>query len=385
MSSGNKSADRFIPMAKPWIDESTINEVGAVLRSGWIVQGSQVSAFEEAIAGHHRISEAVAVSSATAGLHLAYLAFDPLPGAPCFIPSFAWPSAANMAVQTGLRPVFVEVDPSTYNLTGSSLQAAIQSEKLSGQDLTGGIVVAVHEFGLCAPMPEVIAVAEKHGLMVIEDAACAFGATLNGSPAGHFGKMAVFSFHPRKSMTTGEGGCIVTNDKSLATAVRALRNHGQHVDNGERTFISAGFNYRMTDFQAALGLGQMLLFDEMLAHRRSIAAAYFEALEGLSFLSLPEWSDEHTWQTFMVVLNESIDRGRVIDAMATRGIGCGPGSVAAHELQFFSKKYPSNPESLTISSRLAAQGLALPMHHFVTVADIKRIAQALEDSAAEVG
>ncbi len=218
-----------IPLSRPFFDEQEAEAVRRVLASGWVVQGPEVAAFEAAIAQLHQARHCVAVSSGTAALHVAYLALGIGPGDAVFIPSFAWPSAANMAKLVGATPVFVDVLPDTYNLDPEDLARRIEDCRQRGWGKPRA-VVPVHEFGLAADMDAVLSVAARYSLEVIEDAACALGATYHGKPVGTLGKLGIFSFHPRKSITTGEGGAIVTNDDELAERCRQWRNHGQQLD-----------------------------------------------------------------------------------------------------------------------------------------------------------
>lgn len=365
-----------IPLARPWFGEEESEAVRQVLGSGWVVQGPEVAAFEKAVAGLHQMPHAVAVSSATAGLHLVYLALGMGPGDVVLIPSFAWPSAANMAARAGAIPFFVDVDPHTANLTGESLRRGLQQvrERKLGR---ARAVVVVHEFGLPAPMAEILEVARAEGLIVIEDAACALGANHQGKPLGHFGRAAVFSFHPRKSISTGEGGMVVTREPALAEAMRALRNHGQEMREGQREFTSAGFNYRLTELQAAIGRAQLKRLPGIIEAKKSLAALYFAELEGRRGLGLPVYDPEHTWQTFMITLDSAAERARVQEVCRVDGIETGPGSVAGHRGAVWGRQFVEPEDLCPMATRLAAFGLALPLHPRMTDDDIRRVVAAV--------
>jgi len=358
-----------IPLAKPQFDEREVEAVRRVLQSGWVVQGPEVEAFEQAIAGLHRARHAIAVSSGTAALHVCYLVLGVGPGDAVFVPSFAWPSAANMAMAVGARPVFVDVLPGTYNIDPADLRVRVQQcmERDWGKPRA---VVPVHQFGLAADMDAVLEIAAEYQLDVIEDAACALGATYHGRPVGTFGRMGIFSFHPRKAITTGEGGAIVTNDDQLAQACRRWRNHGQQLVNGARDFALAGMNYRMTEIQAAMGTVQLDKFPAILQKRRLLASRYLERLDGLPGVTPPLASAEHTWQTFMVVLEEPLDRAELVAEMAARQIGVGPGSIAGHCTATYRECLGYRPSDLPHSARLHHQGLALPLHSFMDAEDV---------------
>lgn len=365
-----------LPLSRPFFDERETDAVRRVLASGWVVQGPEVEAFEHEIARLHQARHAIAVSSGTAALHLAYLALNIGPGDLVFIPSFAWPSAANMAKLVGATPIYVDVLPRTYNLDPADLERRIQSSLREGRGRPRA-VVPVHEFGLAADMAAIQAVADRHNLRVIEDAACALGATYQGQPVGTRGLLGTFSFHPRKSITTGEGGAIVTQDDELAARCREWRNHGQQLAAGRRDFVLPGLNYRLTEIQAAIGRVQLEKFPSILASRRALVAVYLQKLAGLSSLQLPSAPAEHTWQTFMTVLPPTMERARVIERLKADGIEAGPGSVAGHLGAHFQPQPPQ-----PVSEGLHHQGLALPLHPGLDAAAVAhcaaRLGQALE-------
>jgi perosamine synthetase len=363
-----------IQLSRPCFDDGELEAVGRVLESGWVIQGPEVEAFEARIAALHEARHCIAVSSGTAALHVSYLALGVGPGDAVFIPSFAWPSAANMAKLVGAEPLFVDVLPGTYNIDPEDL--ARQIEKCFSKGISKpGAIVPVHEFGLPADMDRVLAVASRYSLPVIEDAACALGAIYQGKPIGTSGRLGIFSFHPRKSITTGEGGAIVTNDDELADRCRLWRNHGQRMVAGQRDFILPGLNYRMTEMQAAIGQVQLTKFPALLEKRRALVREYFKLLSGCPAIGLPFDQADHTWQTFMVVLEERLTRHSVIERLGAQGIECGAGSVAAHLASHFQPQRP-----LPVSERLHRQGLALPLHAGLASAEVAASVTALRES-----
>jgi dTDP-4-amino-4,6-dideoxygalactose transaminase len=347
-----------------------------VLASGWVVQAAEVAAFESALAAMHKAKHCVAVSSGTAALHVCYLALGLGPGDAIFVPSFAWPSAANMAMVVGARPMLVDVLPDTYNINPADLRQRIQ-ECIKQKWGRPRVVVPVHEFGLPADLDAVLDLAKEFDMEVIEDAACALGAAYNGRPVGTFGCMGIFSFHPRKAITTGEGGAIVTNDDALADTCRMWRNHGQILHAGRRGFQVAGFNYRMTELQAAIGRVQLDKFPTILARRQRIASEYFRELHDCRGIRLPADSSKHTWQTFMVVLDEALRQQTVMDSLAAEGIGVGPGSVAAHSQEIYQRTFGYRSSHLPVAERLASWGLALPLYSEMTDGEVHMCADAL--------
>lgn len=368
-----------ITLARPSFDEREMEAVQRVLATGWVIQGPEVEAFEKAIATLHQVKHCVAVSSGTAALHISFLAIDIGPGDLVFLPSFAWPSAANMTTMVGARPVFVDVQPDTYNIDTDDLLKKIDYH-LKNKTGTPKAIVPVHEFGLAADMEAIAIIASEYHMDIIEDAACALGATYQDWPVGNLSRLCIFSFHPRKAITTGEGGAIVTNDDFLAEQCRMWRNHGQVFQNGQRDFQVAGTNYRMTDIQAAIGRVQLSKLPESLKIRKKIASCYLSELSECRGISLPANHPEHTWQTFMIVLEEDKERASVIKKLAEYGFGAGAGSIAGHCLAVYRKQLTYKPKDLPVSAKLNLQGLALPLDPLMELSDIKQLASLLHEA-----
>jgi dTDP-4-amino-4,6-dideoxygalactose transaminase len=356
-----------------------LEAVRRVLDSRWIVQGIEVETFENEIAKLHDTRYCIAVSSGTAALHICYLALGIGPGDAVFIPSFAWPSAANMARLVGAQPVFVDVLRDSYNIDYDDLTRRIEG-CLNTAQYRPRAIVPVHEFGLAADMDKILEIAARYSLEVIEDAACALGAAWGNKPVGNFGKLGIFSFHPRKSITTGEGGAIVTSDADLAEQCRCWRNHGQRQVNGKRDFLLPGLNYRMTEMQAAIGRVQLAKFPGILQKRRSLVHEYLEKLKNQPPLKAPGSSSEHTWQTFMAVIDEQYDRTQVIVKHAQKVIEVGPGSVAAHLGSYFQPQ-----PALPVSELLHHRGLALPLHAGLSSGHIEQIVEAIRECLDQLG
>lgn len=366
----------MIPLAKPTFDHRELEAVKRVLASGWVVQGPEVEAFEQAIASLHSAKHCIAVSSGTAALHVAYLALGIGPGDAVFVPSFAWPSAANMAAIVGARPVFVDVLPSTYNMDPQDLRRQVRRCMEDGWGRPR-VVVPVHEFGLAADMEAILQLATEFSLEVVEDAACALGAKYRGRPVGRLGRLGVFSFHPRKAITTGEGGAVVTDCADLAARCRMWRNHGQTTVGHDRVFPVAGLNYRMTEIQAAIGSVQLGKLQLILQKRQQLVAAYLRELRHAPGVALPFAAPEHTWQTFMVLLKEGRDRSVQIERLTRSGFGVGPGSVAGHCAEFYARQFGYKPSDLPVSALLESQGLALPLHTYMETSDACHCASLL--------
>lgn len=363
----------MIRLSVPDIQESDIARVIEVLRSGNLVQAGVVAEFEQALGEFTGIEYGAAVSSGTAALHLALLALRIHPGDAVIVPAFTFPATANVVEAVGAEVVLCDVDPRTYVMTPEALSACIQRY---GRGNLKAIIV-VHEFGYPARMAEICALAGKYNLRVIEDAACALGTTSDGTHVGAFGDFGCFSFHPRKAVTTGEGGFVVSRDRALTEVVKELRNHGMHMKGSTRDFVIAGLNYRMTEFQAALGVGQLVRFPQQIRDRRKLVECYHDLLHDDPRITLPSSDPGHTWQTFMVTLGLRQNRDDVIIALAGQGIQANLGAQAINCLSYYRRKYGWGPDSWPVAARLYSHGLALPLHGGMTQADVRQVVAAV--------
>ena len=367
----------MLRLSLPHIDESGIAAAVEVLRSGQLVQGAQADAFERELEAWLGCRHAVLVSSGTAALHLALLALNIGPGDAVLVPDFTFPATANVVLLVGARPVLVDVDAHSFCVTPQALAAAIEAWQ-GPQRLRA--LMPVHEFGCPADMTALCALAKRHDLKIIEDAACAIGAAHGGAKAGTLGDIGCFSLHPRKTLTTGEGGILTTNDAALAQRLRRLRSHGmERVDGGVR-FQEAGFNYRLTDFQAALGRAQLPHLQAWIDARRALAQDYLSELAPLQqqgLLALPLAATGHSWQTFMVVLADGIDRAKVIQGLADAGIEANLGAQCVSAQPAF-KAFAPTSDVDSNALRLFRQGLALPFCEQYGRAEVRRVLAALK-------
>lgn len=374
------------PITKVCFDAEERRLLDEVLDSGWIAQGPKVAAFETAFARELGAGEAIAVSSCTAALHMLMLALGVKGGDEVLVPAFTWIATANAVELAGGRPVFVDVDPLTFNLR-PDLLAALVTPRTVG-------ILAVHLFGRCAEMMKINTVAARHNLWVIEDAACAVGSTSNDRPAGLLGTAGAFSFHPRKTITTGEGGMITTTDTQLADACRSLRNHGAGplVGSGPAAmpdFIRPGLNYRMTDLQGALGLAQLAKLGGFVTERRWLANAYREALCDCSGLILPDEPIDgvHSFQSFVVIVaperampadSAMTESGNRRDAIITRlagsGVGTRPGTHAPVLSSFYRDRYHIRASDFPGAWRADRLSIALPLYPGLTLEDVHTVA-----------
>lgn len=365
----------MLRLSTPHLDEAAIDAVAAVLRSGRLVHGEQGNAFEEELAALLKCRDVVLCSSGTAALHLALLAADIGPGDAVLVPDFSFPATGNVVRIAGAQPVLVDVDPRRYVITAATLADAIARWK-GPQRLRA--VIPVHEFGCPVDMDAVGAVAREAGLLVIEDAACAIGADWRGRSVGRFGAMGCFSMHPRKTLTTGEGGFIATESATLATRLRRLRNHGMTRVGPAMNFREVGLNYRLTDIQAAIGRTQLPHLRSWIAQRRELARQYHETLSFLAsegVITRPANDVAgHSWQTYMVVLEGRIDRGRVLRALAAQGIEAGPGAQGLSDLAPFEDvRLPRST-----GARLGKRGIALPFCERYGATEVEQVVAALQ-------
>ena len=361
----------FIPLAKPDIREEDISLVNEVLRSGMLVQGLYVEKLEKAFAEYHGVKHAIAVSNGTATLHLALKVLGIGLGDEVIVPAFSYVATANVVELVGASCVFVDIEEGTFNIDAKKIEEKITSKTKA--------IIPVHEFGLACDIEAVSLIAEKYNLHVIEDAACALGAKQKEKLVGTFGIMGSFSLHPRKSITSGEGGILLTNDEEIAKKIRQLRNHGIEIEYGQMNFVEAGFNYRMTDFQAALAWSQFQRINDILYYKNELADIYFASVNN-SKLTLPGRPSDrnHTWQTFHLILDETLVQKEMITKLKDANIGANYGAQCIPAQTYFRNKYKMDSEKLFPNSFKAyTKGLAIPLYERLTNEDILYISQTI--------
>lgn len=376
------SARKVIQISLPATGEEEWQACRESLMSGWLTQGPKVAEFERQFAERHQISHALATTSCTTGLHLILAGLGIGPGDEVIVPAFTWIATANVVLYCGATPVLADVDRSTYNIDPEDL-----ARKLT--DRTKAVIV-VHLFGLCADMDAIRAVLPPQ-VKIIEDAACAAGASYKGKPAGGLGDAAAFSFHPRKSVTTGEGGMVTTNDSALAERMDMLRNHGASISEEQRhagprpyllpDFNLLGFNYRMTDLQASVGLVQLGKLDRFIAERQESAERYRDGLQRLSWLRMPEFGDgSHAWQAFVTYVdpeNAPLPRNELMERLQAAGISTRPGTHAVHMLGVYRDRYGYSPDDFAGARDCDANTMAIPLHNRMSPEDYEYVVETL--------
>jgi dTDP-4-amino-4,6-dideoxygalactose transaminase len=361
----------MIRLSVPDIGESEFDQVKMVLQSGYLVQGDQVQLFEQKIADYLGVRYSIAVSSGTAALHLALIAIGVGQNDEVIVPDLTFPATSNVVELVGATTRFADVDNQNFCINPSQIEDLINKNTK--------VIMPVHEFGHTANMDLIMDLARKYNLNVIEDAACALGSEFNGNKAGTIGDVGCYSFHPRKSITTGEGGIIVTNNEKLAEKMFILRNHGIQYRNGKPYFVAPGFNYRMTNIQGALGNIQMDKLVPLLERRLEIAKIYDHELQAVPGLHIPVTSNycKHSYQTYHVILDKKINRDHVIRLLSQEGIETNFGAYAVHKQPYYKQKYGLEDMHFPISLNAHYHGLAIPLHSKLSHSEIKFIIEKL--------
>jgi perosamine synthetase len=327
------------------------------------------------------VEHAVAVSNGTAALHVALLALDVRPGDLVPVTTYSWPATANVIELCGATPIFIDITPDTFNLDPNRLEAELK--RLMGTPATARrvrCVLPVHAFGVPADLPAIVDICGRYDLPVIEDAACALDASLGGRPMGSWGVMGCFSFHPRKAVTTGEGGAVTTNDAALVRRLKALRNHGLDPEAAGPDFVVPGFNYRMTEFQAALGVTQLAKVERLQAARRAAAARYDALLAGTPLIPPAVRPDSRpAYQSYVVLLPDAVAprRADIIRALREQGIETQIGTWHMPMITYYRSRYGFREGDFPVTDQVFARSLTLPLHERLTADDQAHVVRSL--------
>lgn len=346
-------------------------EIEEILESGCLVQGERVRRFEEELGKFLAAPRVVAVSSGTAALHLSLMALGVTVGDTVIVPAFTFPATANVVEQLGARVRFVDVDPDTFNISPRELEVACREGAKA--------VVPVHLFGVPADMHTVMEIAGSTGTKVVEDAACALGAAFREQKCGTFGDAGVYSFHPRKLLTTAEGGLATSREKRHADAVRSLRDHGLDRGRAGKDIFVPGLNYRMSELHAALGLASLRAFEKEISDRERLASRYESGLARLGKVrmqTVPE-GGKRVYQSFTVCLPESTPRDEVISTMWKMGVETTIGTYGVHLLAYYRQKYGIRREDCPNATALHERSLTLPLHSGMTDEDVDYVLECL--------
>jgi dTDP-4-amino-4,6-dideoxygalactose transaminase len=370
----------MIPIAKPYLNEQDAQAAFDTIMSGWITQGPRVQEFEEKFAAYTGAKHAVAVSNCTTGLHLAMIVAGIQPGDEVICPSMSYIATANSIMYMGAIPVFAEVHPETYNLDVADAERRITPRTKA--------ILLVHQIGMPADIGAFAALCKKHHLLLIEDAACAAGSSYQGKKIGSHSDLVCFSFHPRKVISTGDGGMVTTNNDAFAERMKLLRQHGMSVNAGARhgatkiifeDHLEVAYNYRMTDIQAAVGIQQLAKLDWIVDERRKIAERYLKELSDIECIRLPREEEGYVtnWQSFSIYVKESapISRNDLMQALLDRGIASRRGVMTSHRETAY--KEQCTGLSLPRTEDACDRSIIIPLYVPMSADDVSTVISAL--------
>jgi perosamine synthetase len=368
-----------VPLAQPNIGPLEVELVNQVLASDTLAMGPFTEEFEQRVAALAGVRHGIAVSSGTAGLHLAVRALGIGPGDEVVTTPFSFVASSNCVIFEGATPVFADIEEETLGLDPERAEAAVSDRTRA--------LLPVDVFGNACGLAQLAAVAERAGIPIVEDSCEALGSSLDGRPLGSWGRIGVFAFYPNKQITTGEGGMVVTDDDALAATMRSMRNQGRDEDGTWLRHVQLGFNYRIDELSAALGVAQMRRREELKAGRDRVVAAYRERLSGHEWVLLPEAAPgaEVDWFVYVIRLDPRVDRDRLIGQLAERGVPGRPYFSPIHLQPYYRERYGFAPGDFPVTERVAASTLAIPFSSRLTDEQVDRVCDALVDAVREQG
>ena len=369
----------IVPLAQPNIGPLEVELVNQVLASDTLAMGPFTEEFEQAVATLAGMRHGIAVSSGTAGLHLGVRALGIGPGDEVVTTPFSVVASSNCVIFEGATPVFADIEEETLGLDPGRAEAAVSDRTRA--------LLPVDVFGNACRLRELTGIAEQAGIPIIEDSCEALGSSLDGRPLGSWGRIGVFAFYPNKQITTGEGGMVVTDDDALASAMRSMRNQGRDEDGTWLRHVQLGFNYRIDELSAALGVAQMRRREELKAGRDRVVAAYRERLSGHEWVRLPEAAPgaEVDWFVYVIRLDPRVDRDRLIGQLAERGVPGRPYFSPIHLQPFYRERYGLAPGDFPVTERVAASTLAIPFSSRLTDEQVDQVCEALVEAVREQG
>ena len=356
----------------PFTDDRELQEISKVLSTGYLTQGPKTVEFEQLVADYIGCKYAFAMSSCTTALHLALVVLDIKPGDEVLVADFTFPATANVVVQLGAIPVLVDIDLDTLTMNPDDLRRKITPRTKA--------IIPVDAFGCAADFDPILAIASEHNIPVIEDAATAIGTKYYDRYCGNLSTMGCFSFHPRKVITTGEGGMITTNDAGLADRIKLLRSHGGVRVGSWFQYEEAGFNYRLSDVLGAIGVAQMEKLPWLVESKRQIAGQLSERLSKIPGIRIPiepKWGG-HIYQSYVILVDEGISRDKVVEDMKVRGVETTLGTYALHDQPFFQKRFGYMPGDIVNSHAAFFRTLTLPLYPQLKESDLDLIADTLD-------
>ncbi len=360
----------------PFTDERELEEISKVLATGYLTQGPKTAEFEQKVAEYIGCKYAFAMSSCTTALHLSLVVVGIQPGDEVLVSDFTFPATANVVVQLGAKPVLVDIDLDTFTMNPEDLQS-----KISGKTKA---IIPVDAFGCAANYDPILKIAAENNLPIIEDAATAIGAKYNDRFCGNLTTLGCFSFHPRKVITTGEGGMITTNNPALVEKIKLLRSHGGVKVGSWYKYEAAGFNYRLSDIQGAIGVAQMEKLPGIILRKRELAQALSQRLAGIPGIQTPaepKWGG-HIFQSYVIMVAKNTNRDDVVEKMKERGIETTLGTYALHDQPFFQREFGYRSGELSNSHSAYQQTITLPLYPQMNEADLDLIMASLQDILA---